>query len=246
MRQPYAPNPFKQPRRKKPKRRHNADFDDTDKDESVMGSDLDASRSGFSDSDASRFGIDHKGKDENSACDLFFALKMTNVIVYNATLCIAVGYFRTMQFRYHVLYQAFMTLLLARPVLILIYSLVSFFMQTRRQEIAENGEDGAKLGARKESASDISGSDDMSELSMSKSLGSFYGSSSKVNRVHSVKQLNNDDRSTQIDARSLKPPPGMNPEYMTPARVVQRPLGPMEQPEARNVPQTHPKPGRLG
>lgn len=81
------------------------------------------------DSDDSQ--VSHKsGNNKGLGC--YNLLKVLNNFLYVVTLCLALGYFRTMKFTSMFAYYAFEVLLIVRPALILFYSMLLWCLDMRR------------------------------------------------------------------------------------------------------------------
>ena len=72
------------------------------------------------DMDSERSG---KSLDSDVSIGGYNMLKILNNLLYLATLCLTIGYWRSMKFTSKFVYYAFEALLIARPALILFYAL---------------------------------------------------------------------------------------------------------------------------
>ena len=84
-----------------------------------------------------------KAKGRGSASfGIYEYLKILNCMLYLTTLCLAFGYFWSSKYEIEFVYYAFLTNLIARPILILLYSAFTMCLEMRHRS-AERDIDGS-------------------------------------------------------------------------------------------------------
>lgn len=105
---------------------------DHDVDLSQYGSEANHSAADF-DSDASHVKAKSK-KGQKSSCGCYGVFKVLNCLIYLVTLCLAIGYFRSTKFTSIFTYYMFWGFFIARPSLIMLYSLIMICLEMRRKK----------------------------------------------------------------------------------------------------------------
>ena len=70
---------------------------------------------------------------ESSSMNWYAFLKMFNILVYITTLCLAFGYFTTTKYESKFVYYMFQGLVITRPSLIMLYSIIMIMLEFRRR-----------------------------------------------------------------------------------------------------------------
>ena len=88
--------------------------------------------------------ISAKGRSSNFGPYQF--LKALNCLIYLVTLCLAIGYFKSSRYEMEYVYYAFLTSLIGRPVVIVLYSgfMVCLEMQKRSSSKSKGGDESSE------------------------------------------------------------------------------------------------------
>ena len=93
-----------------------------------------------------------KSKDKSMGCYAYF--KILNSFLYLATLCIGIGYFMSTKFTSKFTYYLFSGTLIARPIIIAVYSLVMILLECQRRK-GKHGKKGDGLSDSEQEMSDM-------------------------------------------------------------------------------------------
>lgn len=115
-------------------------------DSSQMESDLD-----------SDVGRKVKVKEKSKSMGGYACLKIMNSLLYNLTLCFAIGYFYTTKFTSQFTFYMFSGVLIGRPALITFYSLTMICIESQRKNATKKAAKKAKKAKKK--SGDYSDSD---------------------------------------------------------------------------------------
>mmetsp|Transcript_43582 Transcript_43582/g.57729 ORF Transcript_43582/g.57729 Transcript_43582/m.57729 type:complete len:138 (+) Transcript_43582:977-1390(+) len=104
----------------------NSEFDPSDAGSMNSGIDSDGGR------------VRQKTKKGDKSIGGYNMLKILNNLLYLITLCFAIGYFASTKYTSKFVYYAFGSLLVGRPALIMLYSLIMLCLEWRRSKPKKN------------------------------------------------------------------------------------------------------------
>lgn len=111
------------------------DFTLSDSDDSGKRRSINNSSSEDSSVTETGYGETHKNrkrkKHKQVSVSLFCAFKFLNSLAYLVTLCLAFGYYSTMKFSSEVTFYMFEAMLVARPILLFLFTVVTFIRSVK-------------------------------------------------------------------------------------------------------------------
>lgn len=93
-----------------------------------------ASAASMSDGRDSSSGIEFKGRKDKKGMGVYTYLKIVNNLLYVVTLFLAINYYTNSKYTSKFVYYAFLGLLVIRPILIVLYSLIAILIEAVRRQ----------------------------------------------------------------------------------------------------------------
>ena len=93
-----------------------------------------ASAASMSDGHGSSSGIEFKGRKDKKGMGVYTYLKIANNLLYVVTLFLAINYYTNSKYTSKFVYYAFLGLLVIRPILIVLYSLIAILIEAVRRQ----------------------------------------------------------------------------------------------------------------